>query len=124
MGFIHDDHIEWKGGQYRFGASDCFCCHYKIVEGYKTVKLPKINFEELDPPVFILCRSCYEVFCVCHIGEQMYVERGMTDDLEFKGVGYCTDSPEGEGEDGVWHCPFCGEGAYGAPLKELEDEDD
>jgi hypothetical protein len=122
MGFIHDDHIEWKGGQYRFGASDCYSCYYKVIEGFRTVKLPKINFDKLDPPIFILCRSCYAVFSVCYIGEHMWVERGKTYDLGFRWVGEHTT--EGELEGGVWYCPFCGEGAEEAPLEELEDEDD
>jgi len=119
MGFIHGDHIDWKLGKYRFGASDCFSCHYKIIEGYETVKLPKINFDEIDPPAFIHCRKCDRVFSVCDIGEYTFVKRGEADP-EFKRVGY--NSTEGEGEDGVWYCPFCGEFERSAFLEELEDD--
>ena len=122
MGFIHDDHIAWKGGQYRFGASDCYSCHYKIVRGHEVVKLPEINFDELDPPIFIHCGSCDAVFFVCHIGEYMFVRKGETNHPEFKWIGEHTT--EGELEEGVWYCPFCGEEALVAPLKELKDEDD
>jgi hypothetical protein len=72
---------------------------------------------EIEGLIKIYCANCDSIFSVMRHPTVI----DPNDESEWLGIGY--HGRFGVGEEGVWFCPFCGEGERTA-LREVEEEED